>query len=607
LTGVLLGKTSEVTCAAPEFEQSNLGLLHAKYRWVRDGMLDTASDLSAARAGTQRLDATYQYDRLHQLTGATTSQAQFGYEYDSIQNLTRRTKQVGTQTPVPETLVYGESAGPNALTHVGATRLDYDAIGQLKQLNGYDLKYDVEGRLIEANKTGGKRLEYFYDAWGDRRIVVLTEPGGRKRVFRYPFSEFQDRDGEAVYSTSAMGVNAELRRSPGLEMDALLLDELTAYVNAPQDKPKPLPAEWMDLDGDGDGFDAQDLAEAQRAFWEGRRAGTARVEWRFAQADYLGSSLLVTDSAGDPVSVRRHEPYGALAQRIGVQPTHGFTGAEVEPDEELGLVRMGTRYYAPGLGRWITPDRFIGESPQAMLARLVESNLYSYAANNPIVAVDPDGQFVWLVAVAIVVGVTATTQYANAPAPGEKTYHKSNLQLGKEMVQNSATAYSALSSPAGFVKSMAREEATEQAKVLADKVDPSGTLSTAIDVGSTVKSVTDGKGSGQLGIKKMASKKPAPKPKAKKPAASEDMVGSVPKAPKGKGSVPPSKRDPKRAFDRKDVQEKLDETGGCQGCEKPIKLSEAKGHHVKRHADGGKTEKDNLAVLCEDCHKEVHK
>jgi hypothetical protein len=55
------------------------------------------------------------------------------------------------------------------------------------------------------------------------------------------------------------------------------------------------------------------------------------------------------------------------------------------------------------------------------------------------------------------------------------------------------------------------------------------------------------------------------------------------------------------------VKKGLDAAGGCEGCGKELELSEAKGHHVDRHADGGRTVPGNMKVLCEDCHEEIHK
>ena len=85
-------------------------------------------------------------------------------------------------------------------------------------------------------------------------------------------------------------------------------------------------------------------------------------------------------------------------------------------------------------------------------------------------------------------------------------------------------------------------------------------------------------------------------------------AGSVPKPPIGRGSVDPGKRDPRRLFTRKQIDDKLKVQGCvCEICENPIPTSEERGHHVKRHADGGETTNDNISVLCKDCHIDLHR
>jgi RHS repeat-associated protein len=59
---------------------------------------------------------------------------------------------------------------------------------------------------------------------------------------------------------------------------------------------------------------------------------------------------------------------------------------------DMGLVHMGAREYSPALGRWLTPDRYVGESPKLMVEKLLEANLYAYAMGNPNRFVDPTGQ-----------------------------------------------------------------------------------------------------------------------------------------------------------------------------------------------------------------------
>ncbi len=85
-------------------------------------------------------------------------------------------------------------------------------------------------------------------------------------------------------------------------------------------------------------------------------------------------------------------------------------------------------------------------------------------------------------------------------------------------------------------------------------------------------------------------------------------VGSVPKSPKGPGSVPASERDPRRLFSRAEVAAKVEEQGGlCSGCGEELDAADAKGHHIIRHADEGQTVPENLAALCSGCHVEVHR
>lgn len=93
------------------------------------------------------------------------------------------------------------------------------------------------------------------------------------------------------------------------------------------------------------------------------------------------------------------------------------------------------------------------------------------------------------------------------------------------------------------------------------------------------------------------------------PSLATKEVRAIPKPPTGRGSVPEAARDPRRLFSRSEVQEGLAEQGGlCAVCRDPIDdLADATGHHVERHADGGRTGDDNLAVLCPDCHAEIHR
>jgi hypothetical protein len=84
--------------------------------------------------------------------------------------------------------------------------------------------------------------------------------------------------------------------------------------------------------------------------------------------------------------------------------------------------------------------------------------------------------------------------------------------------------------------------------------------------------------------------------------------GALPKPPAGKGSVPKNQRDDKRLYTKADKTKKLNgpQNRKCVQCGEDLKPDDAIGHHVQRHADGGKTDDANLGVVCVACHDKLH-
>jgi len=109
--------------------------------------------------------------------------------------------------------------------------------------------------------------------------------------------------------------------------------------------------------------------------------------------DHLGSSHLVTDSLGNVLREESRFPYG-LERNVSdssVTADYVYTGKEY--DTETGLIYFGGRYYAPELGRWITPDPlFLEKEPMKVVERPLSSNLYAYVRNNPMTYIDPTGE-----------------------------------------------------------------------------------------------------------------------------------------------------------------------------------------------------------------------
>lgn len=107
----------------------------------------------------------------------------------------------------------------------------------------------------------------------------------------------------------------------------------------------------------------------------------------FHHPDPLSGTSVDTDEKGNLIGISDYEPYGAnrIHQNYSdFTNPYLFTGKE--KDNSTGLYYYGARYYDPVIGRFTTQDPWGGNirDPQSF-------NKYSYARNNPLKYVDPNG------------------------------------------------------------------------------------------------------------------------------------------------------------------------------------------------------------------------
>ncbi len=127
------------------------------------------------------------------------------------------------------------------------------------------------------------------------------------------------------------------------------------------------------------------------------------VKWLIA--DHLGTPRIIVDSTGVLAGVTRHDylPFGEeLMVGMGNGSIRTGTGGmgyaadtvrqkfvENERDTETGLDFFGARYFAPTQGRFTSGDPLLASGrtvqPQSW-------NRYTYALNNPLRYIDPDGE-----------------------------------------------------------------------------------------------------------------------------------------------------------------------------------------------------------------------
>jgi RHS repeat-associated protein len=101
------------------------------------------------------------------------------------------------------------------------------------------------------------------------------------------------------------------------------------------------------------------------------------TNWQWALNDGLGSVRGMLNSSLSPQDSRLYAPYGETTQLSGTsQSAYGYTG---EATDGNGLVYLRARYYAPGIGQFVSVDP------------LETANRYAYVGGNVVNATDPSG------------------------------------------------------------------------------------------------------------------------------------------------------------------------------------------------------------------------
>lgn len=277
--------------------------------------------------------------------------------------------------------------------------------------------YDALSRLIqeEINDpfTGSRTIGYTYDAFGNR----LTKNDSATGVTSYAY-DANDRlltetapDGTTSYSydpngnltaKSKAGVNTLYSYSPEnrlLEMDDGSTQTAYAYdpdglrvrsvkngtltVHHLLDKALPYAQVVQQTNGSG--------VELARYIYGTSLLSMKRPEagTRYYTSDGLGSTRQLTDSAQSVTDSYDYDGFGNLIQSAGATANqHLFAGEQYDP--ELAMYYLRARYYDPTTGRFAEMDPISGDE-----LRPLSQNRYIYAEANPVMNIDPSGQFVF--------------------------------------------------------------------------------------------------------------------------------------------------------------------------------------------------------------------
>ncbi|MDB5309938.1 MAG: repeat protein [Gemmataceae bacterium] len=279
------------------------------------------------------------------------------------------------------------------------TRLDETVLGQTATL-AYE--YEPAGRLGDVRQGGKLVAHYEYGPNGNRLLYrgpegeVRGQTDDQDRLLRYGPATWTYADtGEwaskvvdgktTTYVYDALGSLRSVALPDGTRVEYVLDPDgrrIGRRVNGR------LVQAWLQhvgqapaLELDGDGQVVSRFVYATRGHvpdYLERGGRSYRVV-----TDHRGSVRLVVDAATGEVAQRLdYDPFGRVLRDTspGFQP-FGYGGGLYDP--ATGLVRFGARDYDPETGRWTAPEPlgFAGG----------DTNLYAYAANDPVNGRDVNG------------------------------------------------------------------------------------------------------------------------------------------------------------------------------------------------------------------------
>ena len=236
------------------------------------------------------------------------------------------------------------------------------------------LHFDAAGNLRQLD-----HLRAITWGWANtlQRAVVIARPGGTDDAERYIYSADRQR---------ARRISTRVVQGSAIEVTEKLYLGDQELLRVTRDG-APILERWTTHVTDG----VQQLALVHRWTRDDLARETddvTRSRLRYQIEDRQRSVSLELDDTGQIISYEEHFPYGGTSLIAGDSvrevslKEYRYTGKE--RDDATGLYTFGHRYYAPWIGRWLSPDP-IGPGD--------DLNLYQFVRGDPVGNVDTTGLY----------------------------------------------------------------------------------------------------------------------------------------------------------------------------------------------------------------------
>ena len=409
-------KTRKFDSANRVIEQSDRGGLQ---KWQYPTTSDKLQQFMFSH-GSFSQTVNFQYNALDQNTIVTDGTYTYRFDYDEKGNIRTFTTGNGAGSTFiydDRGLVENVSVGTADGKEILSETYRYDENGNRTKVEfptgkAIDYRYDELDQLVEEELPDGTKIEYTYDGFGNRTKVVKTKDG-QSTTTNADYNEANQliRFGSETITYDANGNRLEdgQYRYEWNEADQLVSitrkGESTPFVTYKYDEDgrriqKKVNGVVTNYHYQGDSLNVLYETDASgnvvRSYIYGENGQLLAMKKGNATYFYHynahGDVIALTDAQGNIAARYQYDTWGNILSQSGsLADENPYRYAGYQYDRETGLYYLIARYYHPEHGVFLSLDPDPGDADD-----ILTQNGYTYANNNPVMLVDPDGHFVWM-------------------------------------------------------------------------------------------------------------------------------------------------------------------------------------------------------------------
>ncbi|QWH13740.1 type IV secretion protein Rhs [Bacillus mycoides] len=347
---------------------------------------------------------TYRFDyddqgNVRTYTAGNGSGSTFNYDHaNKIKDLV-----VGTSNGIllSERYEYDQAGNRTKIKHEGAG-------GNVTETN---FGYDPINQLLNETLPNGTSKSYTYDGFGNRTSVKVVENGKETKSIAATFNEGNQLvkfgNESLMYDANGNRISDGKYKYIWNENDQLVSitkqGESNAFATYKYDEnnrriEKSVNGQVTRYFYDGDSINllyetdgsGTVLRQYVYSINGARLAMKSKGQTLYYHYNPRGDVVAMTDQNREVVATYEYDAWGNVvkSEAKGIAADNAFGYAGYMYDKEIGMYYLIARYYNPDHGVFLSVDPDPGDSDDP-----VTQNGYTYADNNPVMNIDPDGHY----------------------------------------------------------------------------------------------------------------------------------------------------------------------------------------------------------------------